>query len=1174
MKFTDAQHDAIYTHDKNLVVVAGAGSGKTRVLVERYMALLDSNADWALSALVAITFTKKAAEEMRDRVRQGLEARLHGSGGDPRWATLLSQIDSARIDTIHGLCADILRANAAHARIDPDFEVLDEIEGAALRERVVDAVFVQLPEARPHLIPLILEYGTRSVREVLMQPQLLAEPLAPVEADALLQFWQATWEASLTQAVTAYMRFCEAEGIEHDPPLGDKLSEKWYEFVHHYNSLATAGPDEQHALLKLIDELGPPGNAGSKKNWLPRDVKAVRGRLKSFVQAARDILKYAEPPGLHDEHAAQLVPLWVELINWMREAYIEAKQRRSLLDFDDLERLTRDLLTEHDEVRRRYLANEFKHLLVDEFQDTNQAQWDIVRSLADVATPGTMFVVGDQKQSIYAFRGADVRVFGEVRRVIEANAGREVEMNESFRTHARLMASFNEVFGQLLRVEDDAAAYQVALESPMKSFRQEAPSSAPALDLILIDQYEHDDEGQPIPGADGDLQKLGIDDRRRWEALELAGRIKAMVSDGLTVYDKETGQLREIGYGDFAVLFQALSNVTIYETAFEQAGIPFVTVAGRGYYDRQEVWDLLNLLRAVHNPADNLALAAALRSPLFSLSDDALFALRLQTDVDDNLLPLWAALDQPGDLVPLEELERVEFARECLYELHATAGRVTISELLRDALRRTGYLAVLTGLPYGERRRGNVEKLLEKAQTSGKITLGAFTQYLQDLSAREAREGDAPVDVTGAVQMMSVHASKGLEFPVVILADASWSMRGGARDLVMLDQDKQLVCKVYDEDADKMQPTFAYDHAAQQAKKHEQAERLRLLYVATTRAQDYLIVSGHTQQRKGEETWNASGWLDDLLNVLELKDAITPGLDTHQRAWGEMTVYMPLKIPSAEQREEQTGPTGWERPLPETTIIAPPLTQPVERDRARQIRHIAATQLVYLGGHGYARDANERAYYADRFRRQVLQDAPNHVAPLDRQQSHPRQIGEMVHEALRHWQLPGDKDDAALMAMLRSYAWRQGITTDRALEDAVNQAYMLLLDFTESDMCARINRAEAVYRELPFVYEYENYVIHGVIDVLFRLPGDRWLIVDYKTGAVSADHVRMRRYHLQVGVYAQAVEAQLGITPEVYLHYVRRADSHLHVPENEWRTALKTRLSQRIVEVIGDVKSR
>ena len=279
--------------------------------------------------------------------------------------------------------------------------------------------------------------------------------------------------------------------------------------------------------------------------------------------------------------------------------------------------------------------------------------------------------------------------------------------------------------------------------------------------------------------------------------------------------------------------------------------IPYLTVAGRGYYDRQEVWDMLDLLRFLHNPADNLSLASALRSPLFAFSDDLLFSLRLLRDDAGDTLPLWAALkvaaERPESDLRDDDRKALRFALDVLSDLRRLSGRITISELLRLALDRTNYLAILTGLPDGARRRGNIEKLGQLAEASGKITLGKFTQYLDDLTAREAREGEALLEAGNAVRLMTVHASKGLEFPLVVLADASWERGGGGAPLLLADPTHGLSCQVYDAATNEYLKGFAQRRNTKLQALREAAERKRLLYVAATRAQDYLA-----HQRAGD----------------------------------------------------------------------------------------------------------------------------------------------------------------------------------------------------------------------------------------------------------------------------------------------------------------------------------
>ncbi|MEM6530887.1 MAG: UvrD-helicase domain-containing protein, partial [Chloroflexota bacterium] len=395
-------------------------------------------------------------------------------------------------------------------------------------------------------------------------------------------------------------------------------------------------------------------------------------------------------PGHVDEAAAEMLPLWMTLIQRVQHSYAALKSAEDLMDFDDLEHHTANLLTNTPTVRERYLGAEFRHVLVDEFQDTNARQWAIVEALTDPTQPAEdepsrLFIVGDPKQSIYSFRGADVSVFDRVRHDLSQPPAQaaEVALVRSFRTHKPLIGVFNYIFEQLMVREQGSFAsdHEVEYGTPMDAHRPAAPSAFAPLDVMLIDTYERTLDGSDYLRDDDDKpnQEISADDARVWEAHELAARLLAIVEDEQRpVFDKATGIIRPIRYGDIAMLFQTTTKVAYYEEALRSQGINFVTVAGRGYYSRQEVWDLLALLESLYNPYDDLSLATALRSPLFALSDEALFALRLHHGQDGKRVPLWDELIETANaqqhrFVPADELPVVIHAAEALRGLHALA---------------------------------------------------------------------------------------------------------------------------------------------------------------------------------------------------------------------------------------------------------------------------------------------------------------------------------------------------------------------------------------------------------------------------------------------------------------------------------------------------------------------
>jgi ATP-dependent helicase/nuclease subunit A len=1174
---TDTQQHAIHTHDRNLIVVAGAGSGKTYTLVNRYLALLDAHPEWPLNALVAITFTRKAAQEMRDRVRRELEARYQTTADlhlRESWAARLASIESARIDTIHGLCTDLLRANAAEAGIDPQFEVLDEIQAAQLLDDTLDSLLVNLVGTADPSVELFREVDERAVRAVL-KTAINAE-LQPLDGGGY-----AAWEEAATLKLDALIQgeTFQAAYSYRDETLPDEDDDKLLAVCKAITPLLDITSREDdfevrcEALKALPDHIKLTG--GSAKYWGSKErVATVKEALKDLRELVAEWLEQIGDPVL-ERRASELLPLWHRLIEQAQMAYRAVKGEAGVLDFNDLERLTCDLLQTYPAVRNRYRKMAFKHLLVDEFQDTNADQWAIIRSLIDLEVPGSLFVVGDPRQSIYQFRGADVSVFEQVRGQIMAAGGESIDLARSFRTHGPLVNAFNHLFGAIL-VKDPASLtpdYEIELGTPMEAARLEPPSPAPPIELLLLDKSGLDDSDERST------------DVRRWEADVLARRIQALVTEeARPVYDRSLGNTRPMRYGDVALLFQSTSNLNLYEDAFKAHALPYLTVAGRGYFNRQEVHDVLNLLTALHNPADELALASALRSPLFNLSDEDLLRLRLLRDEAGERLPLWQALHEaiepPGRKGRQENAKKdavgtpflasassvVRRAADILASLRGIAGRVTIAELLRMALDQTGFLATLTALPDGARLRGNVEKLLARARTSGQVTLGAFEAYLRDLSASEAREGEAPVEAGDTITLMTVHASKGLEFPLVVLVDAGWERGFRGSGAAVHDVREGLACKVYDGEVEKLVVTNAYARIQRLRDSREAAERRRLLYVAATRAQDYLLISGSIAFSERESVWKRTGWLDLLWEPLGLDSAeFRPGEAVFiQHSLGTLRATL-LTTPDESAESAEAGAAFWDDPRIERgeplpgAVHRPALLQPVRIDRGSIARHLTATQIADAGAAAF----DER--HGERFRRDVLLAAPLRIERVTEQGERVagRIIGEMVHRVLKFNSL--DDSEAALNPILKSYAWELGVVEPGKQQYAMQEARKLLRQSRASTIHQQLTQAERIYREIPFVYRAEQRIIHGVLDVLFQSPDGNWNVLDYKTSYVEdygthpdALDQHARRYHLQVGVYAAAVQAQLdGSVPDVYIHYIRYGQT-VRIPGDQWRTALTT----------------
>lgn len=1105
---TKNQGRAITEYGKNYVVVAGAGAGKTRVLVERFLTLLERCG--TLPSIVAITFTEKAASEMRDRVRRAIEDRAADTTAPDaaNWAQHRAEIDAAQISTIHSLCARLLRANPAEAKVDPQFDVLEEADAAILQDKAIDAVLTELAESGGEALGLLTEYEVRTVRETLrtffQRGAAVDQAFAclPENIDALFADWQTRLQSAQRDAMARLLNSSAwRDATEWISTNAGKKADDRLEIVRAEleRLLIRLDPADYDRTIEVLRQIGDTkvGNVGTKAAWDdPKAARQVVITLRDLAKVFKDAYDLALDE--NDRRAAALVFQWRTLWLSARTKYAELKTAQRVLDFNDLEEEARALLNNHSEVRERY-HREFACLLVDEFQDTNAAQRDIIYALASPAEADRLFIVADGKQSIYGFRGADVSVFTETKEDIRKNWGDDalIPLAESFRAPDRLVKAFNYLFERILAVEGDREPFEIAYE-PMQGVRPSL-GREPLIEIIRIP------EDEISPG-----------ERREREAEELSRRLQQLVDDHFQVWDKGEEKYRDIQWGDIAFLFRATTHFTTYEDAFKAAHIPYVTLAGKGYYDRAEVRDLIQLLRALDNSRDDLAVATVLRSPLYALSDETLYRLRRPGQSFRETLNAI-----PADIVG-DERARVEFAHSSLEKLWARVGRVPILDLLKGALADTDYLAALTSLTDGNRRRANVEKLLALARRTGLVRLSDLNAYLLDLTVQEVREGEAVVEAEKAVRLMSIHRAKGLEFPIVVIPDASRAPRESS-DTLLTDQRSGVAVTVRDPRGKRVE-TVAYQLLKLDAIRRDDAEEKRLLYVAMTRAQDYLIVSGGTKAK-------GKSYLSQILGAL--------GEETTFE-WGtvkvrEPTVDFDSRVAAPSVAIEETKIEGHAAvPLP---AELPQLALPLALPTVRELHSFAPTGLEQL-----VRGRVE-------FERRVLEGAPERVMPVTRstESTHAPAyvVGEIAHRAIQRWRFPDTTPN--LETILEGYAQERGLTDLQEIRDAVREATGLLHKFMRSNLYREMEQAVVRRHEVPFVVQWEGRMVHGALDSMCQSANGHWFIVDFKTDrfrekGTDAKEYALKEYGVQLALYQYAVATQFSDVP-VRVHYIREGET-------------------------------
>jgi len=741
--------------------------------------------------------------------------------------------------------------------------------------------------------------------------------------------------------------------------------------------------------------------------------------------------------------------------------------------------------------------------------------------------------------SIYRFRGADVTVFRRVQDDVAAAGGRHVDLDLTFRAHRPLVEALNALLAPVLglptggpvgQADGVERPYQVPF-APLRAYRP-APRDGIAAPYVEF----HLGIAQPAtPGGAGEDAETG----RRAAAAALAARLWEL-------HDRE-----QVAWQDMALLFRASSAFPTYEDALERAGVPFVTVAGRGFYERPEVRDLLNALAAIADPGDDLALAGLLRSPAFGLSDAALYVLRRGAETGGRKQSLWAALNsrQPSAVSGQPPTAEVERACETIATLHAWVGRVPIAMLLKQFLDLTHYRAALR-LVGGIRALRNVDKLLADAHGSRLVGVSEFLEYVQNLRDVGARESEAPAEVglpaggpvvqgAGAVQLMTVHKAKGLEFPVVVIADAAHA--GGARaGSVVIDPEWGVLLDVRQEEC---RPAM-YRLAALRQAEMEEAESRRLLYVAATRAKEKLIVSGHVKVSAAKSDPGRlllNGWLEWLGQIV--------GLD-------QLRLPAPLSTPTVLDLSWDGPPLRCVLHPPQTSpaIAPPPSQQPPISNLPPPPSPLVAPLVV------------AEADVSDAKTRQRESDPPPRVwrvVPRARRPTGPAWvIGQLVHAALRRWRFP----DQTFVSLSRTmdlepflfpYALEAGLTDRREIGNAINEARRLLARFQTSPLYAEMDAAER-HHELPFSLPpmglgglpapreaiASDAPRSGIIDALYRAPTDgRWVVAEFKTDEIKATanldaHIRREQYDQQMLTYVEAVTQLLGEQPRGVLVFL------------------------------------
>jgi ATP-dependent helicase/nuclease subunit A len=1078
---TAEQRAAIEATGAEVMVEAGAGTGKTGVMVDRYCRLTCEKGI-SPDAVLAFTFTDKAAAELRQRIRAEIERRAEA--GSERARELLPGLGSAWVTTIHGFCNRLLSAHPVAVGVDPRFRVLDapETERAA-GEAFDEALEVFLAGGDRSREDTAAAFDIGGLRAMVigahaeLRSRGAAEPQLPEQPDPDVR-------GALHQAAVV-----AAEALAELKPGSAN-----HELV-------------ERALALLDDAEEPPGldemaalRTGSKAKPMVAYKEAIETALSRAAEAGEGGLAY--------RHVAELLQLF-------SERFAVAKERRAGIDFEDLQLLAVRLLER--ETGSIYRAK-FSHLLVDEFQDTNRLQLRLIEALR--GPKSQLMVVGDELQSIYGFRHADLDVFRERREAIEASAtGEAIPLSGNFRSRPELIGAVNAIGAQLL---SDYTPLRVGTPPA----QPQPPGEGPAVEMLLTAREGWDEEGiqlEPVTDARTPTNQLA-------EARFLAARLRELADQG-------------VERGAMVVLLRAFTRLDAYEDSLERAGLRPYVVGGRGYWSQQQVADVCALLAAIANPLDDQALLGALASPACGVAPDTLWLLRAAAGGRRHI---WPAVEQ---LAGLGEDERVDTGRleqipagearllrtfaETLAGLRRRATSLSLAALIDAAVTETGYDLAVLMRPAGEMRFANVRKLMRLAGEFEGAEGRDLRGLLDFLAARADADADAQaataVEGHDGVRIMTIHSAKGLEFDVVAIPHLSRGLLPAARTPLLTlgrEQEAPRVGMQLRRLGARGVNLYAQRELCEDAQEREAEEELRLFHVGATRARERLLLSGVISPTPPTRQSHGKAVIERIVAAFEIDreqdsrvEVAAPEPRTGLEAeLGPSEIAVRINLASLEQASTLTAirkEAGEERDAGDGP--APLVAQRPPETRRRPLSYTA------ISTHD---EGAPEPLDSDRALRQGGDEQAGTDAGAAR--------GIAVHALLEWSQANGWRTPSTELVgrVSTSAETKEADLAEGALTGPL-QAWLDSSFFAER-VATKRSRAE-----VPLLIEVADTVLRGSIDLLVEEEGKPPLIVDYKTDRVDGTEpaALVARYEIQQAIYALAAAEARGVA-EVELAYV------------------------------------
>lgn len=1014
---TIEQNLAITTIDKNIAVNAGAGTGKTKVLTERYVYILengDLEQNKEVESIVAITFTKKATQEMKERIREEIKKRFPLG---KEWRRYYKDMEKSNISTIHSFCGNILRDNALAIGIDPLFQVLDDREGDIILEETILELLLKAIEEDDKVYDMVkifnrddLDKVVAEIKSIYYRVRTVGQSFKEAKTMTLSYIKNIQLDLKDIQFIKDSFIYLMEKSRKSSKINKLKSNDIWIRFIN--------GEYREEELIPILEYLS--SNIGTNSQEMDR-IESLKSTINKVF-----LIKEKEYLWLYQAFLGLLVEVDKE--------YSKKKDELGVLDYDDLQILVLKLL-EDESIRREY-QEKFKYIMVDEFQDTNELQKKIFYLLCskdEILDRNNLFIVGDPKQSIYGFRGADLQVFYDVVEDIERITDKKtIILDKNFRTVDTILTFVNSVFEKLMG-------------NRYKKLKNHHISN----NQIDVEFLEKKDLETP--------SNIGNSDYNTYvESRLIAGRIKDLVEEG--AFD----------YGDFALLFRASTVDHIYEDGLKEYGVPYYNIGGKGFYQCQEIIDLINGLKAISNRYDTIPFLGFLRSPMIGLSDKTIYWL-----VKYKRNSIFHTLYQDIPYIDQEEKHKINKAKELLNQLMVKKDLHGVHELLHDLIDKTYYLEGLLLKQGGKQMVSNVYKFLEIAFEFSKTftdSLEDFIDHIERLKETEEPQAKIQSENANVVKLMTIHKSKGLQFPVVIIPQMARGFNY-QQPYALFDKNKGIGIR-YDKSAG------FYNSIKNSKIGMEDEENKRILYVAMTRAEKRLIVGNQGKAR---------GFKKLIEDYLTMED-----IQIIEKINSQKGTQEPVKIIDNKLFERKSFNNNL------------PLIKEIEGYGKRSFHSFSPSQFI---------DFNQcrRMFFMKYYNKLSFDLSLTIEEERTIGKINPATKGNIVHkfcEIYRH----GENPISLLEQIVNSF----GIEYEKELEKE-------LIPYINNYLKNYREDYDQVYIEKDFYLTIEDIYIHGIIDRI-NIKDNHCEILDFKTNRVNSKKELLNIYEPQIQLYVNAFE--------------------------------------------------